>query len=463
MTLAFEQPLGPDDTGQIDLSSTLSVPAGEQVALPRIRLLGAQVDQAYVSLPTQLNAQRIAWELAGMRPVVRGGQPTWIEVPQHSALFRQQRTTARAVLMPQLDEPAVARIRVAEYCHVYFGDGHVSSLAKFALPPSTIADWQIEIPSSHQLVSVTLNSLAVPVHRHADDYWNISVGTSPLPQTLAVIYRRPGSPNTPTTQRVPRPRLFQNGRELVVETSLWTIRSPQGTWPRIARGVRPASVTELALRRLEERIEVIRAASAALLQQEPDQVERFRSMWRGEIDAALRLLDVNLQRTPSTRQIMDRAEMLRAAARVQLDDPEVSTPAGQPGRHPGTPNFANSDLLWWSTWFADGGLAHAITRDGDLDIQIAWRNEARSDQWRRLLAALFVAGATVVFAGRPGAWRSRPRASYLPLLLILGGLAAWFWLWPSWLGLVLIAVGLVDWLRKRAATHPHATAGIAAA
>ncbi len=438
------------------LRTVLTPPAGAAPAAPDIQIAPFN-GRRLIGVPRSSNAQSLGWTSVGAKPaeILDEWRRT---IPDTAAyLFFE---TADSPFTIELQSPTVRQptpgIRLAETYAALDQDGGQLLVSQFAIVPDGIAQCILTLPADQQLISAVLDSQpAVAVPTSATE-WKVTLESANLPQMLTVVSRASDA-TSPRRATLERPTLRTEAGPLPIDISLWSLMQSEGSAPVVAETAASVSSVDFAALRFDRLVGLVERVASSL-----DGVPRANAArWRHEWDTIVREAQAvavradNMSTTVPTiappsysasEQIQLAAKRLEAWSKT-LDANMISSQSAPSGAVSWTELTRRFDVS------AEEGRRNAdVTHyvfDGDKKSLLLETPGivAETNKLRLLAIGIVVAigGLLIWLVSNADAvdfvcrW---PQA-----IGIVSGIFYWTFLWPSWLGLVIVAAGL--WLSLR--------------
>jgi hypothetical protein len=273
----------------------------------------------------------------------------------------------------------------------------------------------------------------------------VTLGSPQLPQWLEIVSRRPRNALAIPTNRIERPTLLVHDRPVPVDVTLWSFADPQYSLHRqidYASSVTALDHTALRLDRLISIAETATPMAAEL--PVPDGYnwsQSWAKLLRRVRDDSVKTLELSSQ---PIAQVVDPSaeEIMRASGRVDqwIKECRQTMVAPDMPQSIEAANAVNLDswvppqLGQW-TCFVASGDANELGIDFSSANLASWKVQAIG-----LAAVVTLAAAAIAFMRWPASSDFVYRWPHA--IAFLAGIAAWAWLQPSFLGL-LVAGGSI--------------------
>ena len=430
----------------VSVSSPLTLTSGDRVSVPDIVLRRVDQPARVVVLPTQSQAQPVAWETRGLEetdlpedlsppPAARQSFTAYQVVGEHF----------QAVLRRPDSRAGKPRIHLADVSMAWRADATCHGLATFDLEPAGLSDATLYLPPGYRLVQVSVAEVpAMPIPRDKH-HWRIPLGPRRLPQRVEVLFTGTLSgPASDGRQHFAAPKLV----DLPVRRTLWTVSSPSHCKPGPTDRASTVTAPEQDLLRLQNVAAMIELAAEAPGEQSKDIIRWYR-VWARRLAALRNRVRRQLSeatRTDSAREVRAKLQSIdrqqtRIASRLAAGDVFKQLSAEAP------PTTA-PDRLWSWTLDRPQPAVRLQFDDEASSIGLAYRQQGDGRLHYRLLCAagLAVLAAGAVVGIRHGFW-SGLLCRWPHTLGVAAGLAWWLWLSPGILGLGIVLVSLVTAVR----------------
>jgi hypothetical protein len=476
--------------GEYSLEMSGEFPLGTDKRAPIVEIVGAAKQERWLILPTVWKAQRVLWKRRGLR---ESNLPTTFAPPAEpdarfaayeilgvgSELFWESFTPAQS-------EPSVA------LADVWMGRqdaGQRIGAATFEVLPAGRSACVLQCPEGVRILQARIGD--IPIRPVALDERNqrIDFGATFMPQTINVVFAVESAAGA-ASDRASAPRI----RDWPVARTLWTTHDAQGppagvqTRYEVDSKARKSSGPCTALDQWRARREVLSQLWDVATQQSPTDASSWAPSWRRRL-AVAKAHENGLVRPgdatpaspdeyayvvidPRTDRQQDFADQLAALAHEhqgivlgQFDDatycevPRARQSEFREAVRSAIPSAAVRTVaapptsLGTTDFLARAGLGGAQVQHWHWDgsaFEMEFRPiEAAGSRGKGRWTAFFVLCAAiggVVFARRQR-WTALALGLPLSFPLAVGGLFWWLFLWPSWVGLVIIAAAVGSALR----------------
>jgi hypothetical protein len=458
LSIQLPQSARPGDVVKLQLRSPLALADGELPSAPQIVLLAPGRRQNFLSLPASLDGERAAWTGGGVEPAelprdLRPASPD----PDGAETFRVVADSINVTLRPRPIGASSARVRLAETA-VHVGPaGGMFAVTRFIVAPAGLDQCVVKLRAGERLVRATLNGHPALVRSFEERRWRVQLGPSNLPQTLDIVTRSVERvSSSPRLVEMSRPVLEQSDRPIPVDLSLWTLdRMASGGTPRVTGGAM-ATPAELAATRLDRLASISQSATRRAIETPVVDGLSWFAHWAAGLAAAERAAssqqrsradagesirvpqpaDDSLSETiASCDAWIEQVTEMFAATELAVSQPEPSAAAA---------------LDPWQDSASDSHDRVCFISDGDQDrVLVELMPDGLTAAETRIVALASLAAvalAAIWLIRTPPALRfaeSRPE-----VVGVVVGLAAWAWLRPSAVGLLVAVVSLCLLVRR---------------
>jgi hypothetical protein len=442
---------------RVSISGLLKIESGERPVMPDVAIRNARELARWAALPRMLQGQETNWEVGGMQEV---DLPNAFSGSIDAKLFDVCEITGekpQAVLRQQGQSRASPRVALADVRLAWQADGAWRGVATFDLSPGGASNFRLHLPLDSELVAATVDGLPIQPTPLASGDWQLNLNSDRLPQRVAVVYRGTlSTPDRPGMHEFAAPTLA----DVPVARTLWTIAGPSRFAAGQSAEKEPIGTLEQHWIRFRE-IAALIDQSAGLFSEDNEETRRWYQLYvRYWANARTAVLREWLPRSPSDRDLAMRAEMESLerrqtlfAERLEMSDVLRQLLAAAPK--------ANEPAEWWAETLFDPAVAARFETAGRLgSLELTFGEAEKSQIPDRIVAALIVLAlvAVIIWEIRKDLWgrltRRWPVAN--PAAGAALGLAWWFWLSPSALGLAIALVSAASWGWSRwSIRHPQ--------
>ncbi len=443
----------------------IPVSPGAPLTVPNVRLLKQAKMQRYLYLPTEVDAQPILWDTAGLEPDRAG--PEWAPaIAQQPAYrcFRIRDDSFQAVRLPGRSTAGQPCVHLADLHLVCDAAQRYHGLALFDLEPGGVSQCQLRFPKGMRPLRVDVEDTPVVLTSTTEPGTvRLELMSDELPQRISVLYEgRPPADSTavppawvaPTLQAAPT-EAAAAAQDIQVLQTLWTVYSGARLQDLVrstsAPGYpQPCSVDDherLRLRHLTSTLELAQQMTTDFSRAE---LSRWYSHWGERFQATLHRAQQRARREVAPGDRLQ--EELAVQQQAHADSVAKLEVLDAYQRLQSRPDPLDQLSVWQQTcgrhaayrrWKAAGWApAPPVQRQ-----QVS--NPPLPPSW--LVASLVATiGWGSIFVARRGGFGDL-RA--LHALGVLSGIAWWLWLQPSVFGWLLIAGSLLLLVLQRPPTR----------
>jgi hypothetical protein len=428
------------------VAGALEFKPGAAPSAPDIYLRKTKEYARWLVLPRQLNDQPVGWETHGLRPARLPAAMATPGEEKNNFVYECINERFSATLRSQTVLPGSAKVRLADIRLAWQADGLWRGVAMFDLEPGANNFCSLLMPEESELVFVDIDGLVVSPLQLGPGSWQLPLVSERLPQRISVVFK--GGFNDPMHGGLKKFSAPSLG-DLPVGDTLWTISSPPSLRPEIGKDKKTATLCDQQWIRLRNTAATITSAAELLQLDDAEETLRWYQLQARYLTEARSSLQNQLDLEPdsqSTKALKQKIEAIdkrqnECAQRIGLSNVLVQakagfTTTGEPGDY------------WHHRLEEPGNIARYAFEGSAASISIGYHRSTQMGLGRRIFAVLCLGGAVFLFGWgvRRGTWTAlineRPHA-----LGIAVGLAWWCWLWPSFLGLLLVLICLVSWWR----------------
>jgi len=414
-----------EDTLRLKISGPLNLTTGQLVNWSGAKPLVRGNVERYIRLPRAWGQQQIAWDTEGLRPA---------ELPEVFTLAPagEQFETHRVVSMPmsvrlQLlqGRAATAQVRLADHAIVWMGEDRWIGRSRFDVAPSGLDGLTLQVPADCQVIQLKVEGFAQTPLPTSDNRLRVPL-LGDQPQQLELVYSAPadalksslGAIEVPAIDGVP-----------VVNTT-WTLTTTaDDCFVRPLEG-RVVDDYRLAILRLQTTLAMIEETTDDPLAREAgerDLVYWQRRAWTERWHAELHRIQLQ-----ALGKVVDETEwsaLVKRWTRLQEAN-QLSMKLAAP---------ADSTTAELGSDLAGARRTMLIFAGQQSRLPVRIERPAAEAFWMRLAGAC-IGAVALTFA--TGMIRRRHRLPeivprYANVLGVIGGVAWWLWLAPSWFGLVI--------------------------
>ena len=428
------------------LKGTLAT-QGQMVRAPRVSAFAVGRHREYLRLPDG----GAGWETAGLPRA--GDAPPWMTpLDADPVLFDMTARNSTAIRKAGSGQSVRPTVILADILLALRTDAKCHGVARFDLYPAGRTSCQLRAPENIELVYATIDGRVAAVRPKDSDTWEVALASDQLPQSMEVVFRGKlaSQPVAGARLVVDSPWLFSDDLPLEANQTLWTI----GPLPELEiLSEMPSAKENVAASALDAvRAEaMVIAMRGAMGKEVPN---GWASPWVARHTHYVKSID-SLEVVEDTLIDTQLAAWLLSVG--------VATPAELPH---------NSKQL--SAALRDGILLDADDvyasrakswvfdqQQREMTISLEARHVVETPErtgWAIAIALL--ATAACVGISRTGRTRLERRVRTVWMrgryaIVAAVGIVWWLWLWPSFLGLVVVLLASILALRpvREAAAH----------
>ncbi|HEY2147715.1 MAG TPA: hypothetical protein VGH32_07240 [Pirellulales bacterium] len=418
---------------------------GKRVHVPDIRPSGLGRLRRFVRLPTNSNGQQLIWEPHGLNFERLPG--SFAMTSPTTEVYRTCEVIGDrfdAVLQSVQSGSSSARVRLADIRLVMPNEQIGYGTAAFDIEPAGAGSCLLDMPSEFRLVHSEMNGAPAIQRQVAPNQWNLAFADAKSPQRLEIVYM---IDRTPITRRGDRPTFRPPSLVgFTVDQTLWSIDAPQSiTLADNQATTAPVTVLKRDVLNLAGLTDIL-ASTAGLAANAPDQgLSPILAFDASRSRAARSQVDRQRKRSTTADDRKSAAVAIDAADAAQdelarkygLQElfADIESHASIASGPPEIGEAISGNTAYTTTVFAGAGSS------GALAVQ-SWATTSGgfATRWPAAVIILSILAGLFWLLGRPefGQYAaSQPRR-----LAIAVGIAWWFWLEPSIIGLGIIAVSL---------------------
>ncbi len=451
LAIRFNSSVNPKSAVDIRIRSQLAAPANSTFAVPNVSGIEPCMGHRYIDVPEDIDNSPVEWTTAGIQ---RSQLPSEFAGdnanPTKRAQFQIAKDDWHMAAAPVSTNAPQPRIPLVDTSVVVGESSGQIGHSRFVVVPGGASDCLLQLPPSEQLLSAELDGHPALLSPTEGAKWRISLDSQRLPQVLEVVWNNGSNKGVDEKRDVRRPILLSPTGPISAEISLWSVVHPTGHYRLSVEGASAVSPLDQAVLRLDRLVRTAESASSAAADAQPDGVNWFHT-WAAELQTARNDVQ-DLIKTPNTatsiaelapssgeqvKQISSRLDKWLEASTDLFGNVDSSSAAPSAAE---VANSVTSDV---------GNTDQETTRyigEGDAD-RLVLKTTDESTASRRLQAMAVLAaiclGVAVTFLGRLPAIRDAVHR-YPHVLGVFLGIVYWAWLWPSWLGMLIVvaSVGL---------------------
>lgn len=439
---------------RVRVRGRLGLAGGERMRVPDISAAWVGKLERFVVLPAQLELQQVEWETVGLRsaPLPEDFQKP-LPAPETFTSYQVVGDRFQAALKSVERMSGVPQVRLADIHVAWRADGSCHGTAAFDVEPAGSKTCLLYVPSQLSLVHAAVTGLPAIMEPAGQDRWQVSLGSSELPQHIEVLFRGQMADNgwTDGDWRFEAPSII----DLEVERTLWTVYAPPQAGAADARSAQNrATPAQLELWRTKNVALMLNLASDAAADQLPEDIVRWYRPWQGRFERSRAIIRADYLAAAAGRP--DREE--NEAQALEQEQAGVVRRLGMLGS--AKPRAAIGYCHQPSEILPAEHIGERTTlctfrgsagQKGPARLDLQYAETWTGDLSRRILAAL-----ALLFVGLAGGWLAE-RASWPTIspasAAMIVGLAWWLACHPSLLGLAVFAGGALakgrQWWRQR--------------
>ncbi|HEY4760032.1 MAG TPA: hypothetical protein VIH42_05570, partial [Thermoguttaceae bacterium] len=432
---------------KFSIGGSLEIKPGEAPAAPNIILRKTRQYSRWLVLPRKLKDQTIGWEIHGLRPADLTDSAADPSEKENNFIYEIVNQTPRAVLQSQALLPGTARVSLADIRLAWQADGMCRAVATFDLEPGGQPFCPLQLPDGYELVYVTVDGLPITPLSLGQGRWQLPLVSDRLPQRVVVVFR--GTLSEPLyggSRNFAAPWL---GDLPVIET-LWTVRSPSVLMPVAKDEGKTVPLYRQQWLRFRNAAEMIAGAIELLRLDDTEETSRWYQLRARYMTTARSSLQNELALVPvseSTQALEREIETLDQQQTECAQGIGLTNVLTQVKKEP----LVTGDPAdnWEEGLDESANIVRYAIEDPSPSITVDYQPMEQIGMGRRFMAVFLLMGVVVliVIGMRRGTWKNlfenRPYAVGIAV-----GLAWWCWLWPSFLGIVMVLVCLIAWWRS---------------
>ncbi|HEY3395311.1 MAG TPA: hypothetical protein VGK58_21600 [Lacipirellulaceae bacterium] len=455
LSVRFAEPLEPGQELDLELRGRVATDSASPPAVPEIDLLAGLRGPRFVSVPTLLDSQPIAWSESGVK---RAELPRDLPPPKGGsnwATYEVMTSPFQIALRPVVVEQPHATVRLVDTFVKAGPLGNRLVYTRMVVVSQNLPECILELPRDQELLRVTADGRPAGVRPQGESQWRLTLGPAKLPQFIEILSRSASDGATGARRiELRRPQLLIADAPIPVEMSLWSYRDVVTLSDAMMSGADRVDRAQQAASRLDRLVSISESATPTALEASFPDGYNWYYPWAARLVELRREMSQATARSEgaiATSQVMSATENEMAQASDRLDawletcdatlvwsDLDPSPPAYSPRSFVPDPPME----------FAGGQWIHGVAEGGDPVLSIELRSIPTAGQARAAALAMVAgtAAGSVWLLRRPAAWDALCRWPHA--LGFLLGIAYWAALWPSWLGIVIAAASLLLALRS---------------
>ncbi len=454
LALRFNSSVSPGTAVDIRIHGQLAVSASTTFAVPNVTEVEPCVGHRYIEVPSETDNGPLEWTLAGVQ---RSQLPSVFSAdntnPTNQAQFEVAKDDWHMAAAPGSTNALRPRIPVVDTSLVIGERSGRIGHSRFVIVPGGASDCILQLPPGEQLLSAELDGHPALLSPTDGARWRISFDSQRLPQLFVVVWNSSSGEGVDKKSEVQRPVLLSTTGPIPVEMGLWSVIRPTGLRHLSVDGASAISPRDQAVLRFDRLVRTAESASSTAADSQPDGVNWFH-IWAVALQAARNEVQ-DLVKTPSAATSVAELASLSDEQAKQISSRldkwlEASTDlfGNVDSSSSGPSNFVTANSIAPGTGKADQETTHYIG-EGDADrIELITVDDSTTSHSLQAVAviAAICSGVTVIFLGCIPAMRDALHR-YPHTLGVVVGIAYWAWLWPSWVGMLIVLVSAVLALR----------------
>jgi hypothetical protein len=422
----------------VSLRLPCPAPQGQNMQVPDIRLRDVPELQRIVVVPRAIDQQNIEWQVDRLLVLPDERRQQFGLADSETIAYRVVSDPFHAELRALRRVAGVPLVRLADVRFAWTG-GRCSGWTTFDLEPAGLNYCTVAVPPNYRLVHVRAGEVAAQVQPISTQRWRIALRPQGMPQRIEVFYQGELTPeNSQRRLQAASPVL----EDIAVQRTLWTVYAPLALGrgvPQTGGEISPLRQDLVRLRSLCEVMRLPRHVRVETTARETnDWIAAWESRWqavRSDVDRA----QLQSLETPDEKTSLTELQAIDDDHEQILDDLDVAPPlpmlsSDQPAALP----------EFWRFTVARGDLATRTMVQGSHSVLTVNFPQAASASPARWIFGGFlaVAGLALLIARR---WL--PQSDGLlrsgRAIGVLVGIAWALWLWPWWVGWVIVLLFLL--------------------
>ncbi|HJQ82372.1 MAG TPA: hypothetical protein VJ828_20595, partial [Lacipirellulaceae bacterium] len=267
VSVRFAEPLEPGQELDFELRGRVATDSASTPAVPEISLAAGLRGPRFVSVPTLIDSQPIAWNETGVRQtelprdlLVPKGGSNWVTYEVMTSPFQ-------IALRPVVVEQPHATVRLVD---TFVKAGPLGSrlvYTRMVVVSQNLPECTLELPRDQELLRVTADGRPAGVRPQGESQWRLTLGPAQLPQFIEILSRAV-SDGAASAGRIElsRPRLLIEGAPIPVEMSLWSFSDFGNTGDAMMSGADRVDRAQQAASRLDRLVSISEAATPTALE-----------------------------------------------------------------------------------------------------------------------------------------------------------------------------------------------------
>jgi hypothetical protein len=482
LAVRFVKPLEPGQDLDLELRGRLATESASPPAVPEIAPTSVVRGARFVSVPTVLDSQPVAWSETGVKRAewpraelpadLSADLPADLPRPKGGsnwATYEVVASSFQVALRPVVVEQPVATVRLVDTFVSSGPSGNRVVYTCMVVVSQNLPECILELPQDQELLRVSADGRPAAVRPAAvrpaavppaaarpgrESQWRLTLGPAQLPQFIEILSRSV-SEDGATARRVElaRPRLLIGDAPIPVEMSLWSFCDVGYLGDAIVSGADRVGRAQQAASRLDRMVSISEAATPAALEASFPDGYNWYYPWAARLIELRNDLHANRPsgRAAASSQVRSAADEQLAQASDRLDawlescdttlawsDVDPSPPATSARALVSEPPIELAGNHW----------IHLVADGGNPMLPVERPSMSPPGQAKVAALALvaFAAAATLSLLRRPAARDALCRWPHAFAFLL--GIAYWAALWPSWLGIVIAIASVIFALRS---------------
>ncbi len=433
LILLLSQPAAVGGQVEIQLSGSLSRPADQRLEIPSLAWNSADQRERYVLLPKSVGQQSLRWQTTGLR---RQSLPSQLKAyaptgeTAHSFRLEKNQFVAKEHAFRGTLSKAV--VRYAKVSGLLDVDGGFTATAELVLQPGRATSCAIQLPPNAQLFQLVVGDRPVRRDRRADSSWKVPIGPPFMPQRIVVNYRFPPERVGDRLRLVP-PKILIGEQALPTPQTWWRLRTAQAQQLSQPNVGRLASEIEFVNNSYQQPQIVLQEALSQALDLPREEGRAWAQTWQAITRQA------ELHHTPSEETQSTFAETFAKA--FAIDDTSSANhhgPLNYPPRLPANPQDLRERKERFFVSDSRGQLVLAVSQSSQRNL---WR-------WFAATALLCGTWAIGLRLRRYPNWHY-DLCEWPHSLALVGGIAWWWLLNPSAMGILVMVLTLTSMMHKK--------------
>ena len=445
--ILLSKPLREGETVDLKFTGFLDLESSQHLVAPNLHLLGAESVSPYIVLPTSDSATNISWNrTTGLR---RQTLPSEVQdlVGSHAGHL-SYRIQQKNFLAHQRLQRGALRKAGLRYCAIdalLDRENMLSANAYFVLQPGRASDCELKLPPHSELINLIVGDQHIIGELTPEGLWRIPLGPSYLPRKIHISYLTMLEPSRIRSKlRLWPPKLAVSGQTLTLDAIHWKLRYADQPLPYKALAGQEITADQLAQRLIRIDLQTIEDTKPLLSELPQFEAKSWFQHWERSIRASRSILssdsNASLSSPPNKTSYLTTVQLVEET----LSEISERFPASPPGKvNPSSRDLVARNGLPTHFRYHDNDAFYFVGTETHLDLvkdKMGPRNF-----WNWLLSAIVLCGLAL------GSKIAKPLSKLLNLVMayptsisIILGMIWWLCFHPSWLGLILMAVAIVN-------------------